>query len=76
MSLSQAPQGEAMLVTRVAVDEKMRRHLGNLGILAGSELIPLSHSDGSMIVRVHDARIAIDSAVAENILVRKMPSFA
>mgnify|MGYP001064308111 CR=1 FL=1 len=76
MSLSQAPKGEAMLVTRVAVDDKMRRHLGNLGILAGSELIPLAYSDGNMIVRVHDARIAIDSTVAENIIVRKMPSFA
>lgn len=76
MSLSQAPKGEAVLVTRVAGDDKMRRHLGSLGILAGSELIPLAYSNGNMIIRVHDARIAIDGAVAENIIVGKMPSFA
>ncbi len=74
MSLFQAPQGESITVVRVEADAKTRRHLENLGIMSGAQLTPLSLSDGNMIVRVHDARIAVNREVAENIIVRK--SFA
>ncbi|MDE7373421.1 MAG: ferrous iron transport protein A [Clostridia bacterium] len=76
MPLGQAPQGETMLVIRVAADGKTRRHLENLGIMTGTELTPLSYADGNMIVRVRDSRIALNSDVANNIIVRKRPSFA
>lgn len=75
MPLDKAPQGEAMLVIRVESDTKTRRHLENLGIMTGSELTPISLSDGNMIVRVRDSRIAINRDVAENIIVRKRPVF-
>lgn len=76
MPLDKAPQGETMMVVRVAADAKTRRHLENLGITSGAELTALAFSDGNMIVRVHDSRIAINRDVAENILVRKRPVFA
>ena len=77
MPLAQAPQGETMLVIRVAsADVKLRKHLENLGIMSGAELTPLSFSEGNMIVRVHDSRIAIDRDVAKNIIVAKRPVFA
>lgn len=76
MSLIQAPQGESMTVVRVAADEKTRKHLQNLGIISGAELTPLSFSDGNMIVRVRDSRIAVNRDVAENIIVRKSFAFA
>ena len=77
MPLAQAPQGETMLVIRVASsDVKLRKHLENLGIMSGAELTPLSFSEGNMIVRVHDSRIAIDRDVANNIIVSKRPAFA
>ncbi|MCM1367839.1 MAG: ferrous iron transport protein A [Roseburia sp.] len=76
MPLDKAPQGEAVSVVRVMGDAKTRRHLENLGIMSGSELVKLSVSDGNMIVRVHDSRIALNRAMAENIIVRKSPIFA
>ena len=76
MSLIQAPQGESMTVVRVAADEKTRKHLQKLGIISGAELTPLSFSDGNMIVRVRDSRIAVNRDVAENIIVRKSFAFA
>lgn len=76
MSLAQAPQGESMLVVRVAADAKTRKHLENLGIMSGAEFTKLSVSDGNMIVRVHDSRIALNRDLAETILVRKSPIFA
>lgn len=77
MPLAQAPQGEKLLVIRVAsADVKLRKHLENLGIRAGAELTPLALSEGNMILRVHDSRIAIDREVAQNIIVTKRPLFA
>lgn len=77
MPLAQAPQGEKMLVVRVAsTDVKLRKHLENLGITAGAELTPLALSEGNMILRVHDSRIAINREVAQNIIVTKRPVFA
>jgi ferrous iron transport protein A len=76
MSLIQAPQGESITVVRVAADEKTRKHLQDLGIMSGAQLTPLSFSDGSMIVRVRDSRIAVNRDIAENIIVRKSFVFA
>lgn len=76
MPLAQAVAGEPMLVVRVAADVKTRRHLENLGIMTGAELTALSYSEGNMIVRVHDSRIAINSEVAQNIIVTKRPAIA
>ena len=72
MSLAQVGAGESMLVVRVAADPKTRRHLQNLGIMTGAELTPLSFSEGNMIVRVHDSRIALDSNLAQSIIVNKL----
>ena len=74
MSLDTAPQGESMLVIRVAADGKTRRHLENLGIMSGAEVTPVARNDGT-IVRVHDSRIALNRETANGILVRKMPNF-
>lgn len=76
MSLIQAPQGESITVVRVAADEKTRKHLQDLGIVSGAQLTPLSFSNGSMIVRVRDSRIAVNRDIAENIIVRKSFVFA
>lgn len=76
MLLTEAPQGEAMTVVRVDAEVKTRRHLENLGIMSGAELELSSFSDGNIIVRIRDSRIALDRMTAANITVRKYPSFA
>lgn len=65
-----------MLVIRIAAEPKLRKHLENLGIMTGAELTPLSFSDGNMIVRVHDSRLAIDRDLAQSIIVSKLPIVA
>lgn len=75
MPLALAAPGETMLVIRVtSTDVKLRKHLEDIGIVSGAELTPLSYSDGNMIVRVHDSRIALNSDVAKNIIVGKRPA--
>lgn len=69
MPLICAPQGETFRVVRVLCDEKLRKHLESLGIIAGARLTPLSRSSGNMIVRLSDARFAINYDVAKSIIV-------
>lgn len=76
MPLLLAREGETMLVIRVAAEPKTRKHLENLGIMTGALLTPLSCSDGNMIVRVHDSRIALNKELAQSIIVGRRPSFA
>ncbi len=76
MCLSEAPKGEALTVVRVDADVKTRRHLENLGIMSGAALELSSFSDGNIIVRIRDCRIALDRLTAANITVRKSPMFA
>ncbi len=69
MPLILAPQGEEMKVVRVAADAKTCRHLENLGITPGADIILLAFSNGSMIVRVRDSRLALDRITAKSIMV-------
>lgn len=73
MYLAEAPKGEALIVVRVDADAKTRRHLENLGIMSGAALELSNFSDGNIIVRIHDCRIALDRLTAANITVRKSP---
>ncbi|MCM1043179.1 MAG: ferrous iron transport protein A [Corallococcus sp.] len=54
---------------RVAVDEKVKRHLENLGIIAGNNLVVLSQANGSVIVKIKDERLALNRSLAMNIFV-------
>lgn len=71
MPLVLAPQGETMQIVRIAADNKVCRHLCDLGIISGADIVLLSDSSGSMIVRVNDTRLALDASVARSIVVRK-----
>ena len=53
----------------VYLDEKIKRHLENLGISVNSELEVLSVSGGSVIVRVKEGRLALDRDMATRIFV-------
>ena len=70
MPLALAPQGREMKIVRVSADARTCRHLANLGIAPGADIVLLALGSGSMIVRVCDSRLALDSATARAILVR------
>lgn len=71
MPLVLAPQGETMQIVKIAADNKVCRHLCDLGILSGADIVLLSDGSGNVIVRVNDTRLALDSTVARSIVVRK-----
>lgn len=64
-----APCNVLLKVVKMHVDEKIKRHLENLGISVNSELEVLSQSGGSVICRIKDGRLALDKDMATRIFV-------
>ena len=69
MPLPLAPQGEEVTVRKVPTDEKEPSHFENLGITVGAKLRVLSRVGGSVIIRIHEGRLALDRNLAMKILV-------
>lgn len=69
MPLVFAPVNVLLRVVKMHVDEKLKRHLENLGISVNSELEVLSQSGGSVICRIKDGRLALDRDMATRIFV-------
>ena len=69
MPIVVAPTNEPVRVVKILTDEKTKKHLESLGITVNSELIVLSSSGGSIILKIKDGRLALDRNLATKILV-------
>lgn len=69
MPIIVAPTNALLRVVKVLTDEKTKKHLESLGITVNSELIVLSSSGGSIILKIKDGRLALDRDLATKILV-------
>ena len=69
MPLVLAPVGREMKIVKILADEKTKKHLANLGVIAQSEITVLSSSGGSTVCVVKDGRLALDRDVASRIFV-------
>ncbi len=69
MPIAIAPKGEELLIRRVSADDKVRKHLRELGIFEGSKITLLSSDGGNVIVIVKEGRLCLDRALAGKILV-------
>lgn len=70
MALAFAPIGKEMTVADIHADDKVKKHLADLGLTVGSRVTALSGAGGSMIYQVMESRIALNSALAMRIIVR------
>ena len=70
LPLIAAPIGAEVTVAKVAADDKVKKHLEDLGILAGQPLTPMSDSLGNTVVKVKDSRLVMNRDLAEKIFVR------
>ena len=69
MPLPIAPTGTRLIVLKVTAEEKIRRHLENLGLLKGAELVLISAQGGDVILKIKDGRLAINRQLAMKIFV-------
>ena len=69
MPLPFAEIGEEQLIKRIGGTPEVKKHLENLGFVVGGSVTIVNTLGGNLIVRVKDARVALDGKMAEKIQV-------
>ena len=69
MPLMLAPMGEEQLIHRVGGSPEVKKHLEDLGFVAGSPVTVVSAMGGNVIVKVKEARVAISEEMARKIMI-------
>ena len=64
-----APINRELHIVRVLADEKTKKHLESLGITVNGNVTVLSSSGGSVVCRIKDGKIALDSNLSTKIFV-------
>lgn len=69
MPLSMAPYGEERVILKIVGRDPIQKHLANLGFVVGQSVTVISELGGNMILKVREARIALDKTMASRIMV-------
>lgn len=69
MPLTLASIGEDNIIRKVGGSPEVKKHLENLGFVAGGRVTVVTAMGGSIIVRVKEARVAISREMAQKILI-------
>lgn len=69
MPLNLANVGEENIIKRIGGKPDVKKHLENLGFVAGSSVTIISALGGNIIVNVKETRVAISEEMARKIMV-------
>ena len=69
MPLTLAAPGEENLIRKVGVSPEVKKHLEDLGFVAGGTVSIVTTMGGNVIVKVKEARIAISEEMARKIMI-------
>ena len=69
MPLTFAGIGEENIIRRVGGNPEVKRHLENLGFVAGSDVTVINTIGGNLIVKVKEARVALSQELAQKIMI-------
>jgi len=69
MPLSYAAPGEENVIRRVGGSPEVKKHLENLGFVVGGSVKVITALNGNVIVKVKEARVAINDEMARRIMV-------
>ena len=69
MPLSYANPGEEAVIRRIGGSLEVKKHLENLGFVVGGNVTVITALDGNVIVRVKEARVAINDEMARKIMI-------
>ena len=67
--LSFADHGEMQIIKKIGGSPEVKKHLEDLGLVAGGEVSVISANDGNVILKVKDSRLALSSELAAKIMV-------
>ena len=69
MPLTLADQGEVNIIKKVGGNPEVKKHLEDMGFVAGTEVSVISTSGGNVIVNVKEVRVAISREMAQKIFI-------
>ncbi len=69
MPLNLADIGQENMIKKVGGSPETRKHLEDLGFVAGGNVVVVSAMGGNLIVNVKDSRVAISREMAMKIMV-------
>lgn len=69
MPLMLAEPGEENIIRKVSGNPEMKKHLEDLGFVAGGTVTVVSEINGNLIVNVKESRVAISREMAGKIMV-------
>ena len=69
MPLTLASVGEESIVRKVSGNPEVRKHLEDLGFVAGGAVTVVSSLGGNIIVKVKESRVAISEEMARKIMI-------
>ena len=69
MPLNYANPGEESVIRRIGGSPEVKKHLENLGFVVGGNVTVITALDGNVIVRVKEARVAINDEMARKIMI-------
>lgn len=69
MPITVAPMGCALTVRKIGADDKVKKHLREMGVCEGERVTLLSSAGGNVIVIVKEGRLCLDRNLAGKILV-------
>lgn len=69
MPIVLAPVNTELKILRVIAEEKVKKHLENLGVVVNGTVTVLSSSGGAVVCKIKEGRVALDRDVSTKILV-------
>ncbi len=69
MPLSLANKDEEYMIRKIGGTPEVKKHLENLGFVAGGNVSVISSIGGSLIVKVKESRVAINDEMARRIMI-------
>lgn len=64
-----ADLGRPVKIAKCEIEGDLKRHVDNLGLIPGEEIIPVSRTAGSLIIKIKESRFAIHMGLAAQIYV-------
>ena len=69
MPLNLAEPGEEQMIRKIGGSPEVRKHLADLGFIAGGTATVVSALNGNLIVKVKESRVALSEELARKIMV-------
>lgn len=69
MPLTLAPEGEPNIIKKIGGNEENKQYLAGMGFAVGGEITVVATVNGSLIVNVKEARVALGKEMAQKIMI-------